>query len=397
MMKLSAKEKKLEAAEAEATRRAKKMSEMYDAQLASAKQLGTTQKEFLDSQLKSAEVMPAGKELFDKTAAFVKAQHEASLKEVGALEEAKKKHEAAAAEAVKVRLVELRQLVAERQAVGVANGERQRFFEDKTKQLEAEEKDASSAGAPLEGRDSCLKLIQGELSTVQAAAAKLEGSATEAEAARKKAAAALDALKTKDKGRVQTLKVQIDSENSVTHENGKYVTMLQGRLREDSLLTLSESDEDTKVRKRGLDLVEANGAALASRLKEMKDKLEAGEQAREKAEQALKDVESNAASEETTLREQLAATTDAVAQLTTYEAGLLKLLTEGGGADIASFQVDVDKTGQAAPPPPGDESVPKVLDSLVSSAQLATKTIDDNIKAARNSVSRRSTVDAMAK
>ena len=404
MRQLSAKGKKLELAEAEATRRAKKMSGMFDAQLASARQLAKIQKEFLDEEAAKAEVMPAGKELFDKTAAFVKAQHEASLKEVAALEQEKALHEKAVAEAAKKRSSELRQLTAERQAVGVANGERQRFFEEKSKQLEAEEKEAASAAAPLEGRDACLKAIQAELATVQAASQKMEAAATQAEAARKKQAAALEALRSKDKGRVSSLRVQIDSERSVAHESSKYVLMLQGRLKDDSLLTLSETDEDTKVRQRGLRLVEANGGALKERLDEMTQRLETAEATRAAAEQALKDVESSATSEEKTLREQLSATRDAVAQLQSYEAGLVKLLSEGGGDDVVGIDMQSMRRPSepgappGAPPPPaegegegGGVGVPGILNNLVSSAELATKVIDDNIKASRMSrIERRS-------
>ena len=68
------------------------------------------------------------------------------------LEAAKKKHEEEVARQLKARKRELQQLQAERKAVGVANGERQRFFEDKQKQLEGEEKEAKSAGAPAAWR-----------------------------------------------------------------------------------------------------------------------------------------------------------------------------------------------------------------------------------------------------
>ena len=68
--------KKLEAAETEVSSRGKKMAAMFEAQLASAKQLAAIQQEFLDEQKKKAvDATPEAKALFDKSAAFVTEQH----------------------------------------------------------------------------------------------------------------------------------------------------------------------------------------------------------------------------------------------------------------------------------------------------------------------------------
>ena len=66
--------------------------------------------------------------------------------------------------------------------------------------------------------------------------------------------------------------------------------MLQGRLKDDALLSLSETDEDTKVRQRGLALVDANGRALEGRLGEVVARLDGLEAGRAAAELALNDM-----------------------------------------------------------------------------------------------------------
>ncbi len=312
------------------------------------------------------------------------------------LEAAKKKHEEEVARQLKARKRELQQLQAERKAVGVANGERQRFFEDKQKQLEGEEKEAKSAGAPLEGRGACLQMVKVELAAAQQAAQKLEQAAAAAEDERKRRAAEVEALKAKNKGRVGSLRVQVDSETSVAREQQKYVTLLQGRLKDDRLLPLSETDEDVKVRQRGRALVEANQAALQQRAAEMKAALHEGEAAHDAAEKRLRDAESAAAAEDAHLRENLAATRDGVSQLATYEAGLVKLLAEGGGGDMVLL---TPRTGDASArlSVDGSGDVPALIHTLMSSAELASKAIDDNIKAARLSVrQRRSTAEGMS-
>ena len=70
-----------------------------------------------------------------------------------------------------------------------------------------------------------------------------------------------------------------------------------------------------------------------------------------------------------------------VVQLGTYEAGLIKLLAEGG-EDLLFVTVD----GSSAPPSPrvGDGSdVSSLMEKLTSSAERASQAIDDNISAAR--------------
>jgi hypothetical protein len=204
---------------------------------------------------------------------------------------------------------------AERQAVAVANGERQRFFEEKGRQLEAEEAQVLALGAPLEGRESCLKMVQAELAAAQQTAQKLATAATAAEETRKKREAEATSLTGKNKGRVSALRMQIESEASVALQQQKYVALLGGRLAEDSLISLSETDEDTKVRERGVALVRANRAALAARSGGLAATLERGEAERQFEEDALREAESAAAAEDTALKESLAATRDGLAQI----------------------------------------------------------------------------------
>ena len=135
-------------------------------------------------------------------------------------------------------------------------------------------------------------------------------------------------------------------------------------------------------------LVRANRAALAARSGGLAATLERGEAERQFEEDALREAESAAAAEDTALKESLAATQDGAAQLRTYEEGLLKLLTESGGGDLLVMTVD----GGSAPPSPrgapasprGAPIMPAELDQLKSSAERASKVIDEHISAANS-------------
>ena len=137
MRRLSAKEKALEAQRGEAARRGQKMGGVFSAQLGSARSLAEIQQKFVSEQLKQAAAAAASRysahELIDETAGFVKAELAASLKEVSELEAASAAHAVSLKELQATAAQELKKLQAERQAVGVANGERQRFFEEKSR------------------------------------------------------------------------------------------------------------------------------------------------------------------------------------------------------------------------------------------------------------------------
>jgi len=380
MRKLAAGERALEAQRGEAARRGVKMGGVFASQLGSARSLAEIQQRFVNEQLQQAAAAPASRhsahQLIDETNGFVRAALAAALEEVRALEAASTTHSAALVAAAAAAAQELRRLHAERQAVAVANGERQRFFEEKSRQLEAEARDAAAAGGPLEGRGSCMQMVQVALAAAQQSARELSAAAAAAEDARKRRAAEARRLTGENEGRVGALRVQIDSEASVALQQHKYVGLLGGRLGEDSLISFSETDEDCKVCERGVALVRASRTAMAARAGGMAAALERCDAERQAAEEALRDAESAAAAEDATLKESLVATRDGVAQLRTYEAGLLKLLA--GGGDLLAMTVD---GGSAPPTPSGD--VPGLMVSLMSSADLASKTIEQNISAAR--------------
>ena len=113
------------------------MGGVFVAQLGSARSLAEIQQRFVNEQLKQAASAPSSRysahQLIDETAGFVKAELAASLKEVSELEAASAAHAVSLKELQATAAQELKKLQAERQAVGVANGERQRFFEEKSR------------------------------------------------------------------------------------------------------------------------------------------------------------------------------------------------------------------------------------------------------------------------
>jgi hypothetical protein len=84
----------------------------------------------------------------------------------------------------------------------------------------------------LEGRDSCLRMVERELASAERAAAAEQAEAERAVIARQGSEQALARLQLSNKARLSALRVQIDSESGVRFEQQRYITSLNDRLRD---------------------------------------------------------------------------------------------------------------------------------------------------------------------
>jgi len=369
---LTRRQGRVESESTEANRATERKADLYEAHLARAQQLGEMQRAFVAAQLEAAsqDVPAATKYELEKSVAFVEALHQNCLAELAQLKEDKAASANAAAQRELERKAELRQLSAERQAVSAAHAERQRFFDESSRQLEQAEKDLVSGAVSIQGRDCCIHLLEQDAAAAQRAFEKSNDEASAADCAVKAKTAALASLQSKSKTELGALRSQSDSELSVVVEQRKYVAQLQERL--DVVESQAGAEDDTIARERGVTLVCGNTAAVTAHLKQLKEDLSHAEEEHKASVLKLRELDAQMAGKAKTLREQLDATREAVAQLTGHEGGFLKLLGCSTVED-ASTVVALDLTTSMSPPAQqGDE-----FDRLKSCMESPCKVIDD--------------------
>lgn len=325
----------------EAQRKAdERVSSSYEHELESARKLVATQGAFVEvagAKAKQIEHMPA-RSLLEIAAKMAEEGRDATQKALGHFDEEKRaKHRAAEAPAEAARGAS-KLHAAERQAAEATRAEHARYLEQLERQLEAEEREATAALKPIDGRDESISLVEIELASAKTAADALDKSATEAEEAYVGATKKLASLRQQHKSAISGLTVQIESEHSVTREHSHAVERLKNRLR--LAREAVPSAADLEVRRMGVGLLVDTSKKAKKAVEESEEAMRRHTEAEKAAAEELSVAESKAAATLESLREQLAATRAAVVNLKTYETSLSELVARG--------QVRIAAAGEAS-------------------------------------------------
>jgi len=390
MAALAAQETAIEQAEVAANAGVRQTLELYQQQLGAARRVSEQQQSFMQQKLREGRereaASPAEATLLDVTIDFVRTQYEASQQELHSLEAEVAVHEAARQAESGARQSELRAIRAERKAIRVANEHRSKFADEKSAQLEVEEREAAEAAKGLEGRATCVEMVRLERDAAREICEKLELAAEAAERARAEKRQAVEQLKAANQAKLMELNSQLVSEASVLAEQKRYAASLEERCREESLQCVPGAAQ-TAVR--GLGIVDAHAGAAQTFVAELADRLKKCEAAHAEASREKSQHEKRGAAEAHRLAEQKEAMADALQKLAEYQKSLIANLASPPQHAAAQppphsvrrshiVEVDAPPTAPGAPP-----AIPPELGSTLASLKSLRSSAEGAIEAAR--------------